>query len=282
VNTKIVLLNISEKDLVAARCLFKEKLYPQAIFYLQQAVEKATKAMGLHHKIITENELVGIGHNVVKVYTRMLEDLKPKVIRTQDRIRQFPKLEHTTLFRKFEEIDPEKFEEILTNFESFLRYSNQQLTDEGLEYAFLELTKLEEELNSQKITIEEDINKFKSLAYEVVKAIGEEDPIAYEIIEKKFDSLTPQLTKKLIEYAISVALCHNCLLFLSIRICPLASPARYPYPEHGHDPLQVYIEQHPLIKRFEQLAQIVEKALNSLREVFSRATEIEKEINMSK
>jgi hypothetical protein len=283
VNTKIVLLDISEKDLAAARCLFKEKLYPQAIFYLQQAVEKATKAIGLHHKIITENELVDIGHDAVKVYIRILEELKSKVIKAQDRIKHFPKLKHTTLFRKFEEIPPEKFEEILTNFESFVRYSNRQLTDEELENAFSELNKLEEELSSLKITIDkEDINKFKSLAYEVAKAIGEEDPIAYKIIEKEFDSLTPQLTKKLIEYAISAAHCYNYLLFLSVRIdYRLASLTRYPYPESGHNPLQVYTKQHPLVKKFEQLTQVTEKALNVLGEVFSIDIEIKKEINMN-
>ena len=202
-NTKLVLLDIAGQDLTAAKCLFKEKLYSQAIFYLEQTAEKATKAMGLHNKIITEDELEVVGHESVKIYIKILEGLKDKVIRFQDQIKRFPKLKHTTLFREFEKIGPDKFDDILNNFESFLKRPDQQLSDEKLEKALLELTGLEAEISSQKITIEkEDIENFKSLFHEAANAISGESPAAREIIEnelKKFDSLTPKSLSELVE-----------------------------------------------------------------------------------
>lgn len=274
-NTKIVLLDIAKRDLTAAKCLFREKLYPHAIFYLEQTVEKAIKAMGLHYKIITEDELEVVGHEAVKIYIKILQGLKDKVKRFQDKIKRFPRLKHTTLFEEFEKIGPDKFDEILTNFESFLRYSHQQLTDKKLGKALLELTKLEEEISSQKIKIKkDDINNVKSLVREVVNAMSEESPATHEIIIKreleKIDSLTPQLMSNLVEsLAIPLAICYNHLLFLSKALCPLAVSVRYPYPKNGHNPLKVYTEEHPLVKRFEQLSNIAEKALNRLEELFS-------------
>jgi HEPN domain-containing protein len=39
------LLMIAKKDLQASRVLFDNRLYPQAIFFFQQSVEKANKSL---------------------------------------------------------------------------------------------------------------------------------------------------------------------------------------------------------------------------------------------
>lgn len=51
------LFEIARTDLEAAKCLFEQELYPQAVFYLQQSVEKATKSFGLLKDIIKEGEV---------------------------------------------------------------------------------------------------------------------------------------------------------------------------------------------------------------------------------
>lgn len=40
-------LNIAKSDLEASRVLYENQLYPQAIFYFQQNVEKANKSLAL-------------------------------------------------------------------------------------------------------------------------------------------------------------------------------------------------------------------------------------------
>lgn len=55
-NIAEILLEISKKDLEAAKCLYENKFYSQAIFYLQQSVEKAAKSFGLLTGMIDESK----------------------------------------------------------------------------------------------------------------------------------------------------------------------------------------------------------------------------------
>jgi len=41
---------MAKKDLEAARLLYSKKVYAQAVFYLEQAIEKGTKALGVKLK----------------------------------------------------------------------------------------------------------------------------------------------------------------------------------------------------------------------------------------
>jgi uncharacterized protein (UPF0332 family) len=64
-----VLLKIARKDLEASRILFREKLYSQAVFFLQQSVEKAAKAMGLREGLVSKKQLKQkIGHKAWMVF----------------------------------------------------------------------------------------------------------------------------------------------------------------------------------------------------------------------
>lgn len=53
---ELILLGIAKKDLEASELLFSKGLYPQAVFYLQQAIEKTVKSLGIWNKIINKNE----------------------------------------------------------------------------------------------------------------------------------------------------------------------------------------------------------------------------------
>jgi HEPN domain-containing protein len=48
----LVLIKIAQKDFEAAKLLFERRLYPQAIYMLQQSLEKAIKASLLKLDII--------------------------------------------------------------------------------------------------------------------------------------------------------------------------------------------------------------------------------------
>lgn len=70
------LLDIAETDLAAARTLHQAKLYGQAVFSLQQAVEKTVKAVGLATRAIEPNELQReVSHRTIKVYAAGLRKL---------------------------------------------------------------------------------------------------------------------------------------------------------------------------------------------------------------
>ncbi len=274
-NTKSVLLDIAERDLNASKCLFEKKLYPQAVFYLEQAVEKAAKSFGLHQNIISEDDLEEIGHDSLEIYLKVVEGLKNKVKRFQERIKKLPKLKHTTLFKEYENIGSEKFDEMLDKFESYLKRSDRKISDEEIEKMISELINLEAEIESQKITIDKnEIENLKFLYQEVANTLAEEHPELRENIKgemKKFESLTPELIEELIvSFSIPQAICSTHLLFLSLISCPHAISSRYPYPEYEHNPLMVYTVEHPIIKKFDRLTQITKGVLERMSKLFSK------------
>lgn len=65
----VALLHMAESDRRAAHLLFQQQHWPQAVFSLQQAVEKAVKAIGLSTKVISVGELQGaISHKAINVF----------------------------------------------------------------------------------------------------------------------------------------------------------------------------------------------------------------------
>lgn len=70
------LLSIAETDLAAARTLHAAGLHAQAVFSLQQAVEKTVKAVGLATRAIDPKDLHRtISHKAIKVYVSALEKM---------------------------------------------------------------------------------------------------------------------------------------------------------------------------------------------------------------
>ena len=56
---------IAKKDFLAAKILYREKLYAQAVYALQQSVEKSAKAFGLMLGILKINEVRSVSHRSV-------------------------------------------------------------------------------------------------------------------------------------------------------------------------------------------------------------------------
>jgi len=67
VELALALSKIAKKDLRASEMLFEERLYPQAVFELQQAVEKGVKAVGLLSGLVrpTKEDLTKVGHAAI-------------------------------------------------------------------------------------------------------------------------------------------------------------------------------------------------------------------------
>lgn len=273
-NTKQVLLDIARQDLESARNLFEKKLYSQAIFYLEQAVEKATKSLGLYQNIISEDELEDIGHESIEIYVRVIKGLKSKVIRFRERVKQFPKLKHVTLIKKYENLDLEKFTKIVDGFEASLKEPISQISDEELDKLLSELAKIEREIEARRTIEKDELENLKQLYQGVADAILDKHPEFRENVEKeltKFGSLTPEAVEKLVTSStIPRVICNYSLMFLSAILSPHAIPPRYPYPKRGHDPLIVYTPEHPLIKRFDQIARTTESVLDKMTVLYSQ------------
>jgi HEPN domain-containing protein len=73
----ITFIEIAKNDFEAAKILFREELYLQAIFMLQQSLEKAIKALLLKFGIVDSEEALKyeIGHNVVENTLQLIAEI---------------------------------------------------------------------------------------------------------------------------------------------------------------------------------------------------------------
>jgi len=69
---------IAEKDLEASEKLYENKLYPHSMFFLQQSVEKTTKAFGLLTGFIEEQELYRKGRRDKRGKKETIDHISPK------------------------------------------------------------------------------------------------------------------------------------------------------------------------------------------------------------
>ena len=95
-----ILFETAKKDLQASKYLYNNALYPQAIFHIQQSVEKATKCFGMIFGIISEKELKKIGHNPIKIYEKEYEKMADKNKELTKLIEYYPNIEKTQLIKK--------------------------------------------------------------------------------------------------------------------------------------------------------------------------------------
>ena len=78
-------LEIAQSDLRAAKCLFENCFYPQSLFFLQQSVEKATKAFSIKVGLLkNEKEIKSYSHKSSTIFI----DCIKKVLNSSDQLDQ--------------------------------------------------------------------------------------------------------------------------------------------------------------------------------------------------
>jgi len=229
-----ILLEMADKDLEAAKCLYDKELYPQSIFYLQQSVEKATKSFGLVIGIVDENELMNnIGHNPLKIHKRLiyihtksLEKIN-EGIEKAPKFKEFPLIKTTNLNKTSQETN-----ESLNFFDDLVREKNvSSHSKEEIGGWIKELNKLKaevEELNGDLTTrsiSNEEFNRVKQSILKLFDALYEYNPQKIEKMRKELDNaITIDLVEEMIRVILSLkdaAYVLLSLLYLSIITRPL-------------------------------------------------------------
>lgn len=128
-------------------------------------------------------------------------------------------------------MSPDKLNEMISSFESYLKHPRRHISDVELEKTLSELSKLETEIENQKVT-QNELGGYKVFFQEVADAIIAERPDLREVVEKeskKVDSLTVESVGELVtSIGIPQAVCNYSLIFLSAIFGPHASFSRYP------------------------------------------------------
>ncbi len=278
------LIAMACQDLEASAVLYEKKHYPQAVFLLQQAVEKSTKSFGLYFSIIAESDVKGnIGHLSVKIFEKSMKKFNKSVINIKEASEEVPRLGHIiailgNLDPAIAEIDTTKQLEILRECsKNPKRYRDLSL--EYLEDILNDIKEVEEDVDIMKkvamlnVEIPDDItshiiNEYVDLMYLLSTSPNHKLEVekAKEDLYSLFaDKGSLQIFAVILNELNSVSIY---LLSLSIILQPHAIAARYP--DNGFNPIKFYTPNRPLIQKLPDLIEITKRAVKRLNNTMSR------------
>ena len=240
------LFEIAKKDLEAANCLFERELYPQAVFYLQQSVEKATKSFGN----ISEKDAKKIGHKSIEVYKKLLEEEKKKLENLEKTIEKFPELQKTKIVG-----DPDlgthrkKLDNSLKLLPEINRKTDYIFTKEMIKNLIELLNEIKSLPTPLYIISEQESEEAKRAVEEVLDVFYNGYPEKVKEAKQKLNTfwhsdLKEQMIKEIGRNLVDCIYVSHSLEILSIIMTPFhAINTRYPTKEHN--PLEYYNDNLP-------------------------------------
>lgn len=246
------LIELSEKDFISAKLLHQNQLYAQSVFYLQQSVEKLTKAIGLLTYSIQPSELKHkIGHKTYKIYKVGLQKIIPYFQNFPD----FPSSDGRPDKAWAENMLRDINEEV-TNLNNWQQETSDIYSESDMEAILLKCEGL--------FSYTECFDYTGIPDYDYSNHSDSELPTNDEIISvlTSFLNLLPR--------GFYVLLMNFLMLKLTSKQFDLC---RYPDFDKNHHPLQYYTSHHFLVKYFERLVPYHDRSIHyskELKEVFAR------------
>jgi len=284
---------VARRDLDTAKLLYEEDKYPEAVYYFQQSVEKATKSFGLLGEIIEgEDELIDIGHHPIDLYKKDLENKKEKVKKLENGLEEEPELKYSELMERFDLDSYSKdIKEGLESVESVGEWEDRfkNISEDDID-AFLDhVNRLEKDFEDKKgakITKEdkERLEKQKEEILEFIEILIQSEKtsehrrdqlkeVKSELKNKKYsDILDDPVFSRSIKLVLDTIFINKCLIILG-SIMNRFQSIYTRYPKDGKKPSERYDEQYLLIKEFEKFQDLIEKALNKLEVILRRRKE---------
>ncbi len=272
-------LAIAKMDLEASKVLYEKELYPQAVFYFQQSVEKATKAFALiTGQKISEKEFINdIRHQAINVFEKSIRDQKNRYEQLKANLNKLPELKETKIFKDF------NLERNIRQLDRHLAHIKEVKKDKrDLIYISswdirsilkeIESTKKEfekEKQNISKLKISERAsNKKKKELIELYNSLSKYNPVRFEEAKNELEKIDlKQLAEKLIKSLsepISIIISISmALYYLSIITLPHSSLTRYPLDDFT--PVNLYTKKLPIVKKLPELCEVQDNVLNELK-----------------
>lgn len=214
-------LKSAKNDLCASRTLYSMKDYPNAIFHLQQSVEKTAKAYALNIGFLGLDELRGIRHDTPEVFLRLLAN--KGILLSIDMLNQISSVK----------IDKSKFPEILKIKKEIKKAKTKvevaNLTKEQIQSVLKLCRDIDEGYQKAKKALDQAIIALKPLSGEMLKIIKPQlekmnlpdvSKVSEKTINDKLDRIKPELLDQSSKF--------TRIFILSILTYPHAIFTRYP------------------------------------------------------
>lgn len=240
----IALLEIAQSDRRAALALYEAQQLPQAVFSLQQSVEKAVKAIGLSTRAIAPAELQSaISHRAINVYAHALRKI---VAFAKVRAAEQKGIDMLDALLRRLEADRDRFT-------STAKPTSAELTK------WIELFRSgRDEIRGAIVGTGSD-PKGAALMANLVATIKEEagGPLPFDAAE---------LPRRMFDAFIALA----GLYFLSLATLAHAVSSRYG--DGNRSPLAIYDQSHALVAHFGDVAAITGECLDIAQSTFAFVT----------
>lgn len=256
------LLEISDQDLESAIILFEKGKFPQAVFFLQQSVEKCTKAFALFGDALTVEDLKNrVVHLTPKIYTKLADKELRKTVKIKEVFDKDPVLRKTGFFK---DVDINTYRNgqktLISELEKELK-RKEFVTDkeDDIVLAINGIKQLLSESNIEnlakiKIPKEEFEKSLKEGINPIIKLMKDKGIKASEEWEKEMQSFNFQDFEKILNDYLKEILIINKIntmnFFLTLITFKHAVVSRYP---EEFNPIEKYNSKYPLIKYFKEV-----------------------------
>jgi len=213
-NYQLTLLEIAFDDLRSAELLYQHNLHPQAIFFLQQSVEKVIKQLGINNGVIKPNELMTkVGHKPEIIFKKIVKQIKHLTNETDGDIdKSYNELKQLINNKNLHELKDVILEQLS-------HYRSLSIGDDGL-----------------SAIIRTIIVKIKPTFYDELES--------NQTLKQSYEGKLKQFIDAFPDYIKSVLM----LFVINSVISGHVSSVRYPEEKSFDNPSRIYNAQHALIE----------------------------------
>jgi len=253
-------LQVAQVDLITSNLLYQSSIYHNAIFSLQQAIEKSLKGVGLCVGFINPNQLRGVNHFATDVYKKGLEQLLKDNRALLNQISLSEDLMDSLNYQN---------EEIQGQIDFIKKLKDVGIdSDLSLEVLDDHIKMIWGEPPTDTYNVKKMSEDVASRTFTLIEREEIKDRFANKIaFTEREEKNTKQIVQGIYETSIRLEIVIKSLTLLDILFYSHENSSRYPCEECGGNPIDFYDSKNPLIIRFNELFKCVELALGVVVEI---------------
>jgi HEPN domain-containing protein len=267
-NSIEVFINLAKDDLKSAKLLHTEKQFRTSYFFFQQAVEKANKAYGLYNGLIDEKELRNISHDQFKIHKKDIDKQEEEIKKFIANFEVIPFLQNNPLVTKNQTeeyhkklINGKKFIDSLRNYD-LVNFPLSDLSCFLRELKRIENTKIEFTISAYS-KFKKGLKKYTDWIMQFENPdLNEANAYLNELFGDELK--TKEFISAFFKAFIDGAYIYFTLYYSALITIQHSSLTRYPDFVKDINPLDLYNDKLPIIRKQKQFMELLESTLGKL------------------